>query len=69
MLNFASEGEEIGHQVAQDDELNTVGCPNGICRGYELMRDLDFNDPDSYRDLTTTSNVMMRWTQQSLGSG
>ena len=25
-----------------------AGCPLGGCSGYELTRDLDFNDPDSY---------------------
>ena len=26
----------------------SIGCPNNVCRGYELTRDLDFNDADSY---------------------
>ena len=30
-----------------------VGCPNNRCRGYELMRNLDFNDSDSYSSTIT----------------
>ena len=30
----------------------TKGCPASICIGYELARDLDFNDDGSYRDLS-----------------
>ena len=40
----------------------TEGCPNGMCRGYELTRDLDFNDNDSY---SLTANRIM-WT---MGAG
>ncbi len=36
----------------------TVGCPNDGCRGYELTRDLDFNDDDSY---SSTANRII-WT-------
>ena len=39
---------ESGYRLSADDELRVLGCPNRVCRGYELMRDLDFNDPDSY---------------------
>ena len=39
---------------------NICGESNdGVCRGYELTRDLDFNDNDSYR--STTNKVI--WTQ------
>ncbi|MCH9662389.1 MAG: hypothetical protein K0U66_01870, partial [Gammaproteobacteria bacterium] len=30
------------------DEGATGGCPGGVCRGYELANDLDFNNPNSY---------------------
>ena len=29
---------------------STVGCAEGGCKGYELIRDLDFKDGDSYRN-------------------
>ena len=35
-----------------------MGCPDGICEGYELMRDLDFRDRNSYASGTVNS----KWT-------
>ena len=37
----------------------TTGCASGGCIGYELVRDLDFNDEDSYRNATAN---MTKWT-------
>ena len=37
----------------------TLGCPSEGCSGYELLRDLDFNDADSYRNADAN---MGRWT-------
>ena len=39
----------------------TTGCPNDVCKGYELMRDLDFSDDASY---VSTANKMA-WTSGS----
>ena len=39
----------------------TTGCPRRGCRGYELSRDLSFNDRESYRD---TANKAA-WTSGS----
>ena len=36
----------------------TTGCAPGGCKGYELARELDFNDNDSY---SSTTNKMI-WT-------
>ena len=36
----------------------TTGCPSAGCKGYELTKDLDFNDNDSY---SSTSNKVI-WT-------
>ena len=36
----------------------TTGCPSTGCKGYELTKDLDFNDNDSY---SSTSNKVI-WT-------
>ena len=38
----------------REDEMSakiTAGCGEGGCRGYELVKDLDFNNSDHYRDL------------------
>ncbi len=35
-----------------------MGCPDGKCEGYELMRDLDFRDLNSYASGTVNS----KWT-------
>ena len=41
-----------GYKATASAAKITVGCPlvrgRERCRGYELVRDLDFNDPDSY---------------------
>ena len=50
-----------GYRITPTAEVITEGCGpdnNGACRGYELMRDLDFNVDDSYADTTN----MNRWT-------
>ena len=36
----------------------TNGCPGDWCRGYELIRDLDFNNDASYRSIANKA----RWT-------
>ncbi len=49
------------YRTAPTAEVITAGCGldnSGACRGYELMRDLDFDDDDSYAD-TTNMNI---WT-------
>ena len=38
-----------GYKASESAEKITAGCPNNRCGGYELMRDLDFLDPNSYR--------------------
>ena len=44
-----------------DDDKITTGCKSGGCIGYELVRDLDFDDDDSYES-TSTNNVKVNWT-------
>ena len=36
------------YKTSTSDPGNTTGCPGDVCRGYELMRDLDFADSASY---------------------
>ena len=49
-----------GTSYRATDEVTeiTYGCPNDRCRGYELARNLDFNDDDSY---SSTANRVV-WT-------
>ena len=37
-----------GYRESEEALKVAVGCPNNGCRGYELTRDLDFTDDDSY---------------------
>ncbi len=48
-----------GYRANVGADKITSGCPSEGCSGYELLRDLDFNDIDSYRDAETN---MGRWT-------
>ena len=46
------------------DEI-TVGCPDGSCIGYELLRDLDFRNTRSYIDATAVQDqttIQDQWT-------
>ena len=47
-----------GTSYKTDEEEITAGCPEDGCKGYELEKDLDFQDATSYRD----GNVDRRWT-------
>ena len=47
-----------GYKASADATTITQGCPATGCRGYELVKDLDFNTDTSYR---TTSNKVT-WT-------
>ena len=50
--------------LPSDTELRTTaGCPSTGCRGFELTRDLDFNDDESYG---STSNKII-WTVDDFG--
>ena len=40
-----------GYREDESAIKNTAGCGEGGCRGYELSRDLDFNNDDHYRDI------------------
>ena len=64
--------DSSGYRADSDARKITTGCPLGRCKGYELLRDLDFNDPNSYRDAAAN---MRKWTGEgawqpiALGSG
>ena len=47
-----------GTSYKTDEEEITAGCPEDGCKGYELEKDLDFQDAASYRD----GNVNEEWT-------
>ena len=40
-----------GYRESESATKITAGCGQGGCRGYELIRDLDFNNSDDYRNL------------------
>ena len=48
-----------GYQFAADAPKNTNGCSFSGCRGYELVRDLDFEAEDSY--ISTANKI--RWAR------
>ncbi len=48
-----------GYRANIGSDKITLGCPREGCRGYELLRDLDFNDVGSYRN---AEENMGRWT-------
>ena len=65
-INYLEDLDAIRHQVdgsgyrADVGEIKiTSGCPSEGCKGYELLRDLDFNDTGSYRNADAN---MRRWT-------
>ena len=48
-----------GYRISTTVTKITDGCPDDGCKGYELVRDLDFNENDSYRDAKTNKP---KWT-------
>ena len=55
-IRYALDGS--GYKADAMATTNTTGCPNVSCSGYELVRDLDFMDDDSY---SSTANRII-WT-------
>ena len=53
-----------GYTTSTDAIKITQGCPRSGCRGYELVKDLDFNAADSYRDniVDTTWTTSTGWS-------
>ena len=49
-----------GYRKSEDSPKITVGCAEDGCNGYELTRDLDFNDDASY---SSVSNKVI-WTER-----
>ena len=48
-----------GYRASGSATKITAGCPATGCKGYELTRDLDFNDAKSYRNASANKS---RWT-------
>ena len=40
-----------GYRDSEDTPKITIGCPDNKCKGYELKKDLDFNDDASYSSI------------------
>ena len=51
-----------GYKEDGDGVKITTGCPSSDCKGYELTRNLDFKDDESYRDAPANKHV---WTMAS----
>ena len=47
-----------GYRLSADANPVTMGCPSTSCTGFELTRDLDFNERDSYR----SRSINTAWT-------
>ena len=50
-----------GYRASADANMITTGCPDTGCNGYELMRDLDFQDNASYSSISNKQD----WTTGS----
>ena len=48
-----------GYKASASAANKTSGCPSNVCKGYELVRDLDFTDDDSYRNASANKG---QWT-------
>ena len=57
-----------GYTTSTDAVKITQGCPTTGCNGYELMRSLDFNVADSYRDNTIDTAWTTSTGWQPIGS-
>ena len=51
------------YKVDADAMPNSNGCPGSpaVCQGYELVRDLDFDDTGSYSDAATSISALGNW--------
>ena len=50
-----------GYRASADANPVTMGCPSTSCTGFELTRDLDFNERDSYR----SRSINTAWTDRT----
>ena len=57
--NLRHQLDGSGYRAAANQPTIAGGCPNNGCFGYELTRDLDFDDNDSYRNPTVNKT---EWT-------
>ena len=55
-MRFVLDGS--GYKANADASARTSGCPSSGCKGYELTKNLDFKDNDSYRAIANK----MTWT-------
>ena len=49
-------GDEAAYTAAFPNAVTGMGCP-ATCAGYELRRDLDFDDEDSYASAAVTGDI------------
>ncbi len=69
-INNLDQLDAIRHQLdgtsyreSDTPHVIAIGCPEGICSGYELMQDLDFNNPAHYqaRSVNTAWTTDLGW--------
>ena len=58
-IRYQLDGSQL--QLSGEAPTSSIGCARGGCKGYELTRDLDFDDDDSY---SSTANKIM-WTMEA----
>ncbi|MXX99156.1 MAG: hypothetical protein F4Y58_04510, partial [Gammaproteobacteria bacterium] len=59
-VRYALDGSRYKYRSSDGASVETaIGCPITGCKGYELTRDLDFNDAQSYR----LGKVNNEWTR------
>ena len=49
-----------GYRSSEGAPKITIGCPENKCKGYELRKDLDFNDNTSYSNAAVNKS---QWTE------
>ncbi len=59
-MRFVLDGS--GYQANSEATMSTTGCPNNVCTGYELVRDLDFNKDHHYSTTASRMINQIRWT-------
>ena len=61
-IRYALDGS--GYRASGSATTRTTGCPSTGCIGYELVRDLDFTDNNSYRNASANKT---KWTTTATG--
>ena len=59
----------LGYRTSPTDTINRMGCPSGgNCRGFELTRNLNFTNNDSYRTVANTATYTVGSGWEPIGT-